>query len=63
LSAHRSLRVNAQSLPKPLQVSGSQEGFRISLVNGRLRFSFAVPSGFKLDPKNRLIRIKLYQVG
>ena len=63
LSAYRSLRVNGQSLPKPQRVSRSQEEFRVSLVNGRLRFSFSVPSGFKLDPKNTTIRIKLYQVG
>jgi hypothetical protein len=63
LSAYRSLRVNGQSLPKPQRVGRSQEEFRVSLVNGRLRFSFSVPSGFKLDPRNTTIRIKLYQVG
>ncbi|MCM3871823.1 MAG: hypothetical protein ND895_14165 [Pyrinomonadaceae bacterium] len=62
LSAYRSLRVNGHSLPRP-QVSGSQEEFRVTLVNGRLRFSFSVPSGFRLDAKNTMIRIKLYQVG
>lgn len=63
LPAYRSLRVNGQSLPRPQRVTGSQEEFRVSLVNGRLRFSFSVPSGFKLDSKNTMIRIKLYQVG
>ncbi len=62
LSAYRSLRVNGRSLPRP-QVSGSQEEFRVTLVNGRLRFSFSVPAGFRLDPQNAMIRIKLYQVG
>lgn len=62
LSAYRSLRVNGQSLPRPERVSGSQEGFQVSLVKGRLRFFFSVPAGFKLDTRNTTIRIKLYQV-
>ena len=62
LSAYRSLRVNSQLLPRPHRGTGSQEEFRVSLVNGRLRFSFSLPSGFKLDPGNTTIRIKLYQV-
>ncbi len=63
LSAYRSLRVNGNWLPKPQRTAGYQEEFRVYLVKGRLRFSFSVPYGFKLDPRNTIIRIKLNRVG
>jgi hypothetical protein len=62
LSAYRCLQVNGGSLPKPQRVTDSQKEFRISLEQGRLRFSFSLPSGFRLDSHYTLIRIKLYRV-
>ncbi|MGH9875517.1 MAG: hypothetical protein ACRD9S_23930 [Pyrinomonadaceae bacterium] len=63
LSADRCLQVNGRSLPKPQRVTDSQKEFRISLEQGRLRFSFSLPSGFKLDSRYTLIRIKLFRLG
>jgi hypothetical protein len=60
LSAHSSLKVNGNRLPKP-QRRGSGEEFRVYLEKGRLRFSFSLPSGFKLDPQDAIIRISLYR--
>lgn len=60
LSAARSLIVNGNKLPRP-QRGSSREEYRVSLVDGRLRFSLNVPSGFKLDPQNAVIRIRLYR--
>jgi hypothetical protein len=62
LSVYRCLQVNGRSLPKPQRVTDSQKEFRISLEQGRLRFSFSLPSGFRLDSRYTLIRIKLYRV-
>jgi hypothetical protein len=62
LSAYRFFEGQRRSLPK-LSTAGSQEEFRVFLAKGRLRCSFTVPSGFKLDPQNAIIRIKLYQAG
>jgi hypothetical protein len=60
LSAYSSLKVNGNKLPKP-QRRGAGEEFRVYLEKGRLRFSFSVPSGFKLDPQDAIIRISLYR--
>jgi hypothetical protein len=60
LSASRSLLVNGNKLPKP-QRSGSREDYLVDLVDGRLRFSFVVPPGLKLDNQNSIIRIRLYR--
>ena len=62
LSTYCCLQVNGRSLPKPQRVTDSQKEFRISLEQGRLRFSFSLPSGFRLDPRYTLIRIKLHHV-
>jgi hypothetical protein len=62
LSVYCCLQVNGRSLPKPQRVTDSQNEFRVSLEQGRLRFSFSLPSGFRLDSRYTLIRIKLYQV-
>lgn len=62
LSAYRCLQVNGRSLHKQQRVTDSQKEFRISLEQGRLRFSFSLPSGFRLDSRYTLIRIKLYRV-
>lgn len=61
LSAQRCLQVNGRPLPKPERARNSQTEFRVSLDRGRLRFSFSPPSGFRLQPRYALIRIKLYQ--
>ena len=63
LSASCCLHVNGRALPKAQGVTNSQKGFRIPLEQGRLRFAFSLPAGFKLDSRYTLIRIKLYQVG
>jgi hypothetical protein len=63
LTAYRCLQVNGHSLPKPPRVSDSSIQFRISLEQGRLRFTFLLPPGYKLDSRYALIRIKLYQMG
>lgn len=62
LPASRVLRVNGRALPRPHRVTGSQEEFRVPLENGRLRISFTVPSGFKLDRENAFIRVRLHKV-
>lgn len=62
LSAHCCLQVNDRPLSKPPRVTDSQREFRVSLEQGRLRFSFSLPSGFRIDSRYALIRIKLYQV-
>ena len=60
LSAYRSLKVNGNRLPRP-QRSGSREEFRVYLEKGRLRISFSVPAGFKLDTQSTIVRIRLYR--
>ncbi len=60
LSAYRSLKVNGKMLPKP-QRARSREEFRVYLEKGRLRISFSLPSGFKLDPQSAIIRIRVYR--
>jgi len=60
LSAHRSLKVNGNRLPRP-QRNGSREEFRVYLEKGRLRLSFSVPAGFKLDTRSAIVRIRLYR--
>jgi hypothetical protein len=60
LSAYRSLRVNGNRLPRP-QRNESREEFRVYLEKGRLRISFSVPTGFKLDTRSAIVRIRLYQ--
>jgi hypothetical protein len=60
LSAYCCLQVNGRSLPRPPRVT--EKEFRISLERGRLRLSFSLPSGFRLDASYPLIRIRLYQV-
>jgi hypothetical protein len=62
LSAYRSLKVNGNRLPRP-QRNGSREEFRVYLEKGRLRISFSVPAGFKLDTKSAIVRIRLYGAG
>ncbi len=62
LSAYCCLQVNGRPLPKTERVTDLQKEFRVSLEQGRLRFSFSLPSGFRLDSRYTLIRIKLYQV-
>ena len=44
LSAHGSLKVNGNRLPRP-QRNGSREEFRVYLEKGRLRLAFSVPAG------------------
>ena len=60
LSAYRSLKVNGNRLPKP-QRNGAREEFRVYLEKGRLRISFSVPSGFKVEPKSAMVRVRLYR--
>ena len=60
LSAYRSLKVNGNRLPRP-QRNGSREEFRVYLEKGRLRFSFSVPDGFRLDTQSAIVRISLYR--
>ena len=60
LSAYRSLKVNGNRLPRP-QRNGSREEFRVYLEKGRLRISFSLPSGFKLDSQSATVRIRLYR--
>ena len=60
LSAYRSLKVNGNRLPRP-QRNGSREEFRVYLEKGRLRISFSVPAGFKLDTRSAIVRIRLYR--
>jgi hypothetical protein len=62
LSAVRCLQVNGNKLPKPHRSAGSREEFRVSLDGGRLRLSFSLPPGFKLDSNYPTVRIRLYQV-
>jgi len=62
LAAPRVLRINGQPLPKPQRVNGSEEAYRVSLVNGRLRFYFSLPWGVKLAPGHTTVRVKLFQV-
>lgn len=61
LSAYCCLQVNGRSLPRPRRGTDSQKEFRIPLEQGRLRFSFLLPSGFRLDSRHTLIRMKLYR--
>jgi len=60
LSAYRSLKVNGNRLPRP-QRNGSREEFRVYLEKGRLRISFYLPPGFKLDTQSAIVRIRLYR--
>ena len=60
LSAYRSLKVNGNRLPRPLR-NGSREEFRVYLEKGRLRISFSLPAGFKLDTGSAILRIRLYR--
>lgn len=60
LSAYRSLKVNGNRLPRP-QRNGSREEFRVYLEEGRLRISFSVPAGFRLDTQNAIVRIRLFR--
>lgn len=60
LSAYRSLKVNGNRLPRP-QRNDSREEFRVYLEKGRLRISFSVPAGFKLDTRSAIVRIRLYR--
>jgi len=60
--ANRLLRVNGRSLPRPHLGPGSVEEFRVPLERGRLRLSFSVPSGYRLDPRFTMIRVRLHKV-
>ena len=62
IPAYRLLRVNGRTLPRLHRIAGSEE-FRIPLDRGRLRLSFSLPSGFKLDPQYAMIRVRLHKVG
>ena len=61
LSIYSCLQVNGHPLPKPHRAADSQNEFRVSLEDGRLRFSFSLPAGFRLDSRHTLIRMKLYR--
>lgn len=51
LSVYCCLQVNGNRLPKPQRVADSQTEFRVSLEHGRLRLSFSLPPGFRLDSR------------
>ena len=61
LSALECLRVNGRALPKPRPIAESREAFRVLLSDGRLRFSFLLPPGRKLDSSYNMVRIRLYR--
>lgn len=61
LSAAECLRVNGRALPKPRPIAESREAFRVLLSDGRLRFSFLLPRGRKLDSSYNIVRIRLYR--
>lgn len=61
LSASECLRVNGRPLPKPRPMTESREAFRVLLSEGRLRFSFLLPPGRKLDSSYNIVRIRLYR--
>lgn len=61
LSPYYCLQVNGRPLPKP-RAPDSEREFRVTLERGRLRFSFSLPSGFRLDSRYTLVRITLYRV-
>jgi len=61
VSAGRTLNVNGRPLPRSPR-TGGREGYQIDLVEGRLRFTFSLPAGYKLDQQNAMIRLRLYRV-
>lgn len=62
LDAFRSLRINGRMPQGSSRRSNGPEEFRVRLERGRLRFSIQLPPGFRVDPKNAIVRIRLYQV-
>jgi len=60
--AYRLLRVNGRPLPRSHLGPRSAEEFRVRLERGRLRLSFSVPVGYKLDPRFTMIRVRLHKV-
>ncbi|HEX7296907.1 MAG TPA: hypothetical protein VF251_14225 [Pyrinomonadaceae bacterium] len=62
LPAYKFLQLFGRRLPRPQRRSASGEEFKVGLEGGRLRLSFSMPSGYKLDPDYTTIRVRLYQV-
>ena len=62
LPAYRFLQLFGRRMPRPQRRIGSREEFKVGLEGGRLRLSFSMPSGYKLDPDYTTIRVRLYRV-
>jgi hypothetical protein len=60
LAADACVRLNGRSLPEA-RLSHARQAIRVPLERGRLRFSFSLPSGVRLDSRDTSVRIKLYQ--